>query len=343
MPASHDQIDPSTETGPAEDAEAADVEAVEFVGRAFAAVREQMAGVIVGLEAVTEQIFVTLICRGHCLLEGVPGLAKTRLIATLASLLDLSFRRVQFTPDLMPGDITGSDVLEEDRTTGRRVFRFVPGPLFGHVILADEINRTPPKTQSALLEAMEERQLTVGGQSYALPDPFFVLATQNPLEQEGTYPLPEAQLDRFMLKIVLDYPDAEQEAEIVRRATSAYAFATEPVLAAEHLLAMQQLVRRVPVGDHVLEYATRIVRSTRPRSEAPHPHAQQMIAWGAGPRASICLVLAAKARALLHGRHHATTTDVAAMALPVLRHRLLPTFNAEAEGVTAETLIPALL
>jgi MoxR-like ATPase len=323
--------------------EATDVEAAQFVGTAFESLQSQMAGIIVGLEEVTEQIFVTLICRGHCILEGVPGLAKTRLISTLASLIALSFRRVQFTPDLMPGDITGSDVLEEDRTTGRRVFRFVPGPLFGNVVLADEINRTPPKTQSALLEAMEERQLTVGGQTYALPDPFFVLATQNPIEQEGTYPLPEAQLDRFMLKIVLDYPAADQEIEIVRRATSTYAFATEPVLDAENLLAMQRLVRSVPVGDHVFEYATRIVRSTRPRTAAAHPQARQMISWGAGPRASIFLVLAAKARALLHGRYHATEEDVATMALPVLRHRIMPTFNAEAEGVTAETLIPTLL
>jgi len=320
-----------------------DTEAVALVYQSYARLREQVAGIIVGLEDVTEQIFITLICRGHCILEGVPGLAKTRLISTIASLTHLSFRRVQFTPDLMPGDITGSDVLEEDRTTGGRVFRFVPGPLFGNVVLADEINRTPPKTQSALLEAMEERQLTVGGQTYALPDPFFVLATQNPIEQEGTYPLPEAQLDRFMLKIVLDYPEAAQEIEIVRRATSTYAFATQPVLDAEQLRSMQQLVRKVPVGDHVFEFATKIVRATRPSCDISPPFVREMISWGAGPRASIFLVMAAKARALLRGRHHATEEDVAAMALPVLRHRIMPTFNAESEGMTADLLVARLL
>ena len=333
----------STSDQPDAQDELSDIEVVALVGRAYAAVQQQMAGIIVGLEEVTEQIFITMICRGHCILEGVPGLAKTRLISTLASLIALTFRRVQFTPDLMPGDITGSDVLEEDHTTGRRVFRFVPGPLFGNVILADEINRTPPKTQSALLEAMEERQLTVGGQTYTLPDPFFVLATQNPIEQEGTYALPEAQLDRFMLKIVLDYPAADQEIEIVRRATSPYAFATQPVLDVPQLLLMQRLVRKVPVGDHVFAYATRIVRATRPKAQDSPAVARQMISWGAGPRASIFLVMAAKARALLHGRYHATERDVAAMALSVLRHRIMPTFNAEAEGVTAETLIPQLL
>ena len=333
----------STSDQPDAQDELSDIEVVALVGRAYAAVQQQMAGIIVGLEEVTEQIFITMICRGHCILEGVPGLAKTRLISTLASLIALTFRRVQFTPDLMPGDITGSDVLEEDHTTGRRVFRFVPGPLFGNVILADEINRTPPKTQSALLEAMEERQLTVGGQTYTLPDPFFVLATQNPIEQEGTYALPEAQLDRFMLKIVLDYPAADQEIEIVRRATSPYAFATQPVLDVPQLLLMQRLVRKVPAGDHVFAYATRIVRATRPKAQDSPAVARQMISWGAGPRASIFLVMAAKARALLHGRYHATERDVAAMALSVLRHRIMPTFNAEAEGVTAETLIPQLL
>jgi MoxR-like ATPase len=328
---------------PTQNGSISDTDAVSLVHESFAKLREQAAGIIVGLEDVTEQIFITLICRGHCILEGVPGLAKTRLISTLASLTHLSFRRVQFTPDLMPGDITGSDVLEEDRATGGRVFRFIRGPLFGNVILADEINRTPPKTQSALLEAMEERQLTVGGQTYPLPDPFFVLATQNPIEQEGTYPLPEAQLDRFMLKIILDYPDAAQEIEIVQRATSTYDFKTEPVIEADQLRAMQLLVRKVPVGDHVFEYATNLVRATRPRTQGASDFVREMISWGAGPRASIFLIMAAKARALLRGRHHATEEDVAAMALPVLRHRIMPTFNAESEGVTADLLVSRLL
>src|SRR5262245_4393503 len=316
---------------------------VEQVHARYERMCDELSGVIVGMKDVTEQLMVGILCRGHCILQGMPGLAKTLLISQLASLMDLSFHRIQFTPDLMPGDITGGDVLEEDRTTGKRVFRFLQGPLFANLILADEINRTPPKTQSALLEAMEERQLTVGGQTYALPDPFFVLATQNPIEQEGTYPLPEAQLDRFMLKIVLDYPDAAQEIEIVQRATSTYDFKTEPVIEAEQLRAMQLLVRKVPVGDHVFEYATNLVRATRPRSQGASDFVREMISWGAGPRASIFLIMAAKARALLRGRHHATEEDVAAMALPVLRHRIMPTFNAESEGVTADLLVSRLI
>lgn len=320
-----------------------DTEAVSLVHTSYQSIQTRMSGVIIGLEDVIEQIFITLICRGHCILEGVPGLAKTRLISSLASLLALSFKRIQFTPDLMPGDITGSEVMEEDYSTGRRAFRFVAGPLFGNVILADEINRTPPKTQSALLEAMEERQLTVGGKSYLLPSPFFVLATQNPIEQEGTFTLPEAQLDRFMFKVLLDYPDEENELEIVRRITSGYEFASDPVVDSAGLLEMQKLVRKVPVGDHVLEYATRLVRRSRPRNPEDAEVASRAVSWGAGPRASIFLILAAKARALLRGRHHATEEDVAVMAKPVLRHRIIPTFNAEAEGITPDDIVDQLL
>ncbi|MEM7385048.1 MAG: AAA family ATPase, partial [Verrucomicrobiota bacterium] len=276
-------------------------------------------------------------------LEGVPGLAKTKLVATLGSLMSLSFRRIQFTPDLMPADITGTDVLEEDHTTGKRVFRFIQGPLFGNLILADEINRTPPKTQSALLESMEERQLTVGGKTYPLPEPFLVLATQNPIEQEGTYPLPEAQLDRFMLKIQLGYPSEEQEMEIARRATTAYSFETQPVLTDEDISRLQDVVRQVPVAEHVYRHAVRLVRETRPAEAGASPFVVENVGWGAGPRASIYLLLAAKARAVLLGRYHATTDDVNAIALPVLRHRVMPTFNAEASGLSSDDVIKNLL
>jgi MoxR-like ATPase len=305
--------------------------------------RQQLATVIVGLDDVVEQILITLLCRGHAILEGVPGLAKTRLISTLASLLALDFRRVQFTPDLMPGDITGSDVLQKDDTTGSHVFHFIEGPLFAHIVLADEINRTPPKTQSALLEAMEERQITVGGNSYALPAPFFVLATQNPIEQEGTYPLPEAQLDRFMLKVTLGYPSMDEEMEIARRATTHYSSELRPVLSVEDILALQQAVRGVLVADTVYEAAANLVRLTRPKELGASDYVRENIAWGAGPRATICLVLAAKARAVLQGRYHATTGDIAAVALPALRHRLRPTFAAESSGVTTDAIVKHLV
>src|SRR5579871_3467821 len=309
-----------------------DVKSVEELHHKYVQITERMSGVIVGQEEVIEQLLVALLCRGHCILEGVPGLAKTLMVSTLASLLHLTFRRIQFTPDLMPSDITGTDILEEDRTTGRRVFRFIQGPLFGNIILADEINRTPPKTQSALLESMQERQLTVGGQTYPLPNPFLVLATQNPIEQEGTYPLPEAQLDRFMLKVHVDYPTREQEITITKRASTNYSFELGHILTVEDILSMQALVRRMPVGDHVYEYAVDLVRRSRPVRGKSGDFMSQMVTWGGGPRASICLILAAKARALLHGRYHATMDDVSAMALAVLRHRLIPSFNAEAAG-----------
>ncbi len=261
----------------------------------------------------------------------------------MASVLDLSFRRIQFTPDLMPGDITGTEILEEDHTTGKRVFRFVEGPLFGNMILADEINRTPPKTQSALLEAMQERQLTVCGQTYRLPDPFFVLATQNPVETEGTYPLPEAQLDRFLLKIHVEYPSRAEELEIARRQTTEYSFKTSRVLDIEQLHLMQSLVRNVVVSDHVYEAALDLVRRTRPEEGGLPGELQNMVQWGAGPRATIALLLAAKARALLHRRCHATTADLAAVALPTLRHRIILTFNAEAAGVNADAVLTRIL
>ncbi|MDF1816391.1 MAG: AAA family ATPase [Verrucomicrobiales bacterium] len=300
---------------------------------------DQFGNVIVGLNKPIEQIFITLICGGHAILEGVPGLAKTRMISTLAEMTELSFRRIQFTPDLMPGDITGSDVLEEDSTTGKRSFRFIEGPLFGNVILADEINRTPPKTQSALLEAMEERQLTSGGNTYKLPDPFLVLATQNPIEQEGTYPMPEAQLDRFMMKVILDYPDMEEELEVMRRTTTAYHYQPESLLGANMIREARKLVRDVVVAWPIYEFTARLVRATRPGSPEAAPAAEEMLSWGAGPRASINLLLASKARALLKGRHHVATEDVLEMARPVLRHRISRNFQAEAHGHSPDDIL----
>ena len=318
-------------------------EAVDQIHAKFTALKEQLGGVIVGQQEVSEQLLIALLCRGHCILQGMPGLAKTTLISTLASVIDLSFRRVQFTPDLMPGDITGTEVLEEDHTTGKRIFRFVEGPLFGNVILADEINRTPPKTQSALLEAMQEQQLTVCGETYQLPDPFFVLATQNPVETEGTYPLPEAQLDRFLLKIHVKYPGRDEELEIARRQTTDYIFDTSKVLNPEDIHQMQQLVRSVVVSDHVYAAALDLVRATRPEEGLLPNQLQNMIQWGAGPRATIALLMAAKARALLNRRCHATTSDLAAIAHPVLRHRIILTFNAEAAGVDADTVLTQII
>jgi len=320
-----------------------ELQTVQQLHQRYQHLLQQMGGVIVGLQDVIEQLLVVLLCRGHGMLEGVPGLAKTLMVSTTASLLGLTFRRIQFTPDLMPSDITGTEILEEDHTTGKRVFKFMKGPVFGNIILADEINRTPPKTQSALLEAMQERQITVGGETYKLPDPFFVLATQNPIEQEGTYTLPEAQLDRFMLKIEVDYPSRANEIEIVKRATTNYGFKPETIISAEEILAMQQIVRKVPVADHVYEFAVDLARYTRPIAGNGSSYVREMVNWGAGPRASICLILAAKARAILHGRHHTTTEDVSAMALPVLRHRIVPTFNAEASGKDENAIVQQVL
>lgn len=309
--------------------------------------RTAVHSVIVGQDRVIDEVMIALACGGHALIEGVPGLAKTLLVSTLARSMSLGFSRIQFTPDLMPSDMTGTEVIEEDRSTGTRRLRFVPGPIFSNVILADEINRTPPKTQSALLESMQERQVTVGGVNHQLPDPFFVLATQNPIEQEGTYPLPEAQLDRFMLQILIGYPTADEEAEIVRRTTGAAPKPTERVLSGEDVRAIQALVREVPVADHVVRYALRLVRATRqeqdPSAQSPKLRVMEYVSWGAGPRASQFLVLAAKARALLAGAATATPDDVRAVAKPILRHRLQLNFNAQADRVGPDQVIDELL
>ena len=320
-----------------------DIEAVKALRAAYEEMTEQLAQVIIGQSKVIEQVLVAVFCRGHALLVGVPGLAKTLLISTIAEVLQLSFKRIQFTPDLMPSDITGTDVLEEDHTTGKRVFRFVHGPLFANMILADEINRTPPKTQAALLEAMQEHMVTVGEKSYHLPDPFFVLATQNPIEQEGTYPLPEAQLDRFMFNIAVDYPTADEELRIIKQVTSNYQAQLRHTLSGADIVKLQEIVRRVPVADHVFQYARDLARATRPGLADAPDFVNELVNWGAGPRAGIYLILAAKARAILHGRYHATTEDVHEVALPVLRHRVITTFNAEAAGITADEVVLRLL
>ncbi len=319
-----------------------DIEAAQQFSNTFENLRAEIAKAVVGQDEVVEQMVLALATRGHAILVGVPGLAKTMLVSTLAQSLDLDFQRIQFTPDLMPSDVSGSEILHSDLTTGERSFRFQPGPLFSNVVLADEINRTPPRTQAALLEAMQEGQVTVAGTSHPLPCPFFVLATQNPIEQEGTYPLPEAALDRFLFLIKVDYPSAEQETEVVRRTTSSEEPAIQPTLDARQLIEMQDLVRAVPVGDSVLAYAVALARASRPNAEAPD-FVRQWVRWGAGPRASQHLILAAKARALLHGNFHVSPEDVSAVALPVLRHRILPNFAAEAEGIDADTVVERLL
>jgi MoxR-like ATPase len=305
--------------------------------------RKELGGVIVGMDEVVEQLMIGILCRGHCILQGMPGLAKTLLISQLATLMDLTFHRIQFTPDLMPADITGGEVMEEDRATGKRTFRFIRGPLFANLILADEINRTPPKTQSAMLEAMEERQLSIAGKTHPLSDPFFVLATQNPIEVEGTYPLPEAQLDRFLMKIKVSYPDREEEREICRRQTTSYSYQVQRVISAQELLEMQAVVSQVIVADHVYDTAIDLARATRPGEKRLPADLQDKIQYGAGPRASIALLRAAKARALLHKRCHATTKDLLAVALPVLRHRIIPTFSAEAAGMDTDDIVQVLV
>ena len=309
----------------------------------YARLRGEIAKVIVGQEAVIEQLLTGLFARGHVLLVGVPGLAKTLLVRTVARILSLSFRRIQFTPDMMPSDITGTDILQDDPATGRRQFVFIPGPVFAHIILADEINRTPPKTQAALLEAMQEKHVTAGGRTYPLPDPFFVLATQNPIEQEGTYPLPEAQLDRFMLNVRVPYPDAAEELEVLRATTGDAPPEPAVTLSAERILALQGLVRRVPVAEHVFVYARDLVRASRPDQPEATDFVRKYVAWGAGPRAGQALILGAKARALLEGRVHATVADVRHVAPPVLRHRVLTTFHAEAEGIDPDAVVAHLL
>ena len=320
-----------------------DVDAVERLAGISEKLYAEIGKVVIGQSDIIEQLFIALLAGGHCLLVGVPGLAKTTLIQTLAKSLDLSFGRIQFTPDLMPSDITGTEVLEEDADSHRKQFRFVRGPVFANIILADEINRTPPKTQAALLQAMQEHAVTAGGQTMRLEEPFFVLATQNPIEQEGTYPLPEAQLDRFIFNLWMDYPDAREEEEIVRVTTSSGSVDVGTVLSGAEIAQVQQLVRRVPVTDHVVSFAVNLVRSTRPGDLGAPDYVRELIHWGAGPRASQCLVLGAKARAILHGRHSVATADVKAVALPVLRHRLVVNFHAEAQNISASDLVQRLL
>ncbi len=320
-----------------------DLQAVQSLASAYKTMRDELGKVIVGQEEVVEQVLTAMFCQGHVLLVGVPGLAKTLLVKTISDVLHLAFKRVQFTPDLMPSDITGTAVLEEDHTTGKRAFRFVKGPLFANMVLADEINRTPPKTQAALLEAMQEHRVTSGEMTYELPEPFFVLATQNPIEQEGTYPLPEAQLDRFMFMTLVKYPTPQDEVQIMKQATSEYRPQISRLLDGQAILNLQTIVRRVPVAEHVYAYARDLVRATRPGQPGVPPYINDMVQWGAGPRASIYLILAGKARAILHGRVHVTTDDIAAVALPVLRHRILTTFSAEAAGMNSDKVVERLL
>ncbi|MGB3541414.1 AAA family ATPase [Rubrivirga sp.] len=320
-----------------------DPAAVPALAEAYRRIRLEVGKNVIGQDEAVEGLTVALLARGHALLVGVPGLAKTLLVQTLADALDLSFSRVQFTPDLMPGDITGTEVIEEDPETGRRAFRFVKGPLFAHVVLADEINRTPPKTQAALLEAMQEGRVTASGQTFDLPSPFFVLATQNPIEQEGTYPLPEAQLDRFMLNLWLDYPPFQDEVDVVKGTTSGVSTSIESVLSTDDLKAFQALVRNAPVADHVVEHAVRLASRTRPGRDGAPDFVTQYLSYGAGPRASQYLVLGAKALALLDGRVTPLAEDVNRIAVPVLRHRIVTNFNAEAEGVSRVDVIERLI
>ena len=320
-----------------------DLQHVEKLRKAYAAMKEEMRKVIVGQDEVVDELFMALFCRGHTLLIGVPGLAKTLMISTLAKVLSLNFNRIQFTPDLMPADITGTEVIQEDKASGAREFKFLPGPVFANVILADEINRTPPKTQAALLEAMQEYQVTVGGQRHELHKPFFVLATQNPIEQEGTYPLPEAQLDRFMFMVKVDYPALDEEREILRRTTEDRDTDVQAILSAEEIFELQNIVRRVPIADAVLDYALQLTRCTRLTTDDSPEWIKEWLQWGAGPRASQNLVLGAKARALLEGRFYVSAEDIRAVAKPVLRHRLITSFAAEAEGITTDKVIERLL
>ena len=321
----------------------ADLKAVEDAARARDAILAQVGRRIVGQQAVVDQMLTALFAKGHCLFVGVPGLAKTLLVSTVAEAMSLNFSRIQFTPDLMPGDITGTDVLEEDRATGKRFFKFIRGPIFANLLLADEINRTPPKTQAALLQAMQEGRVTAAGQTMELEAPFLVFATQNPIEQEGTYPLPEAQLDRFMFQIEVGYPDLADEYEIVKRTTGSAEVDVSAVLNPERILELQRLVRRVPVADHVVEFAVQLVRSSRPDDARAPDFVREYVSWGAGPRASQYLILAGKARALLDGRLTVSRDDVKALARPVLAHRVLTNFHAEAERVTSGDVVGRLV
>ncbi len=320
-----------------------DVQRVQQLNEAFRRITGELSKVIVGQQQVIEELLIAMFARGHCLLVGVPGLAKTLMIRTLADALSLKFSRIQFTPDLMPADITGTEVIQEDKMSGTREFRFLPGPIFANVVLADEINRTPPKTQAALLEAMQEHQITVGGRRHTLEEPFFVLATQNPIEQEGTYPLPEAQLDRFMFNVFVDYPDEDEEFQIVKQTTADVKFQITPTLNAEEIIALGQIVRRVPVADSIMRYALQFTRLTRKEKGEVPDFIQDYVSWGAGPRASQYLVLGAKARAVLHGRYYVSGEDIRAVAFPVVRHRIMTNFNAEAEGIKTDDIIRRLI
>ena len=320
-----------------------DLQSVAKLKAATATIKSELSKVIVGQDAVIEETLIAIFTRSHALLVGVPGLAKTLLVSSLAQTLHLGFKRIQFTPDLMPSDITGTEVIYSDPKTNERAFRFLKGPIFANIVLADEINRTPPKTQAAMLEAMQERKVTVGGTDYALPNPFFVLATQNPIEQEGTYPLPEAQLDRFMFMINVDYPSTAEELQIMKMATGAPIEKPNAVLTEEEILDLQATVRRMPVAEHVYHYAERIVRVTRIKTPEALDYCKKFLSWGAGPRASLNLILAAKARAMLNGRVHVSCDDIAAVAAPILRHRIIPNFAAQSEGITADDVVKKIL
>lgn len=320
-----------------------DVALVEQLNSKVKEIKSEIGKVIIGQDKIIDELLISLFSKGHCLLVGVPGLAKTLIIKTLADILDLSFNRIQFTPDLMPGDITGTEIIDEDPVTRKRSFRFLQGPVFSNIILADEINRTPPKTQAALLEAMQEHRVTAAGTTYKLPDPFFVLATQNPIEQEGTYPLPEAQLDRFMFNLWVEYPEFTEELEIIKSTTSAYKADLKKVIDIKEIALFQELVRRVPVADNVIEYAVKAVHKTRPSSEFAPDFVKKQVGWGAGPRASQYLVLAAKTRAVMEGRFTPSIEDIKKALVPVLRHRVIPNFNAEAEGITSVDIVEKLM
>lgn len=318
-------------------------QAIRGLTAAYRRMRQEIGKVIIGQDEVVDQLLIAMFCKGHCLLVGVPGLAKTLLCSTIASILQLAFRRIQFTPDLMPSDITGTDVLQDDVDTGRKTFQFIQGPLFTNVLLADEINRTPPKTQAALLEAMQERNVTVGSNTFRLPDPFFTLATQNPIEQEGTYPLPEAQLDRFMFNVTVLYPTAAEELRILKQTTGSEKTELTPVLTGKQIQALQEVVRKVPCAEYIFIYARDLVRATRPNEPEAPPFVKELVSWGAGPRAGQYLILGARARALLEGRFHVTTDDIKYVAKPVLRHRIMTTFQADSQGIKPDDIIERLL
>ncbi len=320
-----------------------DVQMLEKLRDAHKRMRAEIGKVIVGQEAVVDQLLMAIFCRSHALLMGVPGLAKTLMVSTLSNALDMSFKRIQFTPDLMPTDITGTEVIQDDPVTRQRVFKFLPGPIFANIVLADEINRTPPKTQAALLEAMQERKASIGGVDHPMMNPFFVLATQNPIEQEGTYPLPEAQLDRFLFLIKVDYPTDDEEEQIMRLGTSDNKVKVSPVLHAEDIIGLQQVVRRVPVSDLIFKFAKRITRLSRPGTPDAAPFATKWLTWGAGPRASMNLILAAKAHAVLRGSNHVSGEDIVAVATPILRHRIIVNFSAQSEGITVDDIIKKLV